>query len=111
MAGRLVPVPLGGVEVMVETAAVAGSEHTSKLGDAANRVVDAFAEAEAVIGAVSDRVATIVGNVAERVSRPASMEVSFGLKFTAQGSVFVASASGEASLLVKVVYEADGQAQ
>jgi hypothetical protein len=68
-------------------------------------VVDAFGEVEAVIGAVSERVAVMVGDVAARATRPSSLEVAFGVKFSASGSVFVASASGEASLVVKVVYD------
>jgi hypothetical protein len=38
MAGRVVPVRVGDVEVLVETVLVAGTEPTSRLGDAGERV-------------------------------------------------------------------------
>jgi hypothetical protein len=41
----MVPVRIGGVEVLVETVPVAGSEPTSKVGDAGDRVRAALNEA------------------------------------------------------------------
>ena len=96
---------VGNVELLVETVAVAGSEPTSALDKAGRRVVDAFDRAEAAIVEVASSVAGTVAELAKRAARPDQVVVEFGLKFSLQGDVVVASASGEASLTVTVTYD------
>lgn len=109
VAVQVVPVRVGGVDLLVEAVAVAGTEPTSRVGDAARGVVDAFAVAEEAIGAVCERVAGVVSSTAAHASKPSSLVVEFGLKFSAKGNVIVAGASGEAALKVTVSYESTQQ--
>lgn len=109
LAVQVVPVRVGGVDLLVEAVAVAGTEPMSRVGDAARGVVDAFAVAEEAIGAVCERVAGVVSLTASHVSKPSSLVVEFGLKFSAKGNVIVAGASGEAALKVTVSYGPSGQ--
>lgn len=106
MVGRLVPVQVGGVEVLVEARPVAGSEPTSgRLEAAAGRAVEAFDKAQETITAIAERVAGTVGELARRSARPDRMEVEFGLSFTASGNVIVAGSTVEATLKITVAYE------
>jgi hypothetical protein len=66
MARHVIPVRVNGVELLVETVPVAGTEPTAKLGESVAKVVDAFAEAEAAIVAISARVATVVEQAAKK---------------------------------------------
>jgi hypothetical protein len=106
MAGRLVPMRVGGIELLVETAPVAGSEQTAKVGEAAGRVVDAFERAQEAIVEVAASTVDLLKQASDRGARPDHVEVQFGLKFSAQGHVILAGASAEASLTVKLVYDA-----
>jgi hypothetical protein len=105
MAVQVLPVRVGDVELLVETVTVAGTEPTSRTSDAARGVVDAFVAAEEAITGLCERVAGLVSSTAAHASRPNSLMVEFGLKFSAKGNVIVAGASGEASLRVTVSYD------
>ena len=85
---------VGGVDLLVETTpvTVAGSQPTSRVDEAADAVVGAFDRAEEAVVAVASSLVASVG----RLGGPARLEVEFGLKFSAQGSVVVAAVSGEA---------------
>jgi hypothetical protein len=109
MGGQLLPVRVGDVELLLETTVVPGSEPTSgRLGTAAGRVVNAFDEAERAIVEIAGRLAGTVADLGRRGTRPDHVEVQFGLKFSAQGTVIVAGASAEASLQVTVKYDRAG---
>lgn len=95
---------VGGVELLVETAPVAGSEQTSALDRAQAAVAEGFDRAQAAIVAVADSAVSTIGQLAERSVRPDEVEVRFGLKFSAQGNVIVAGAAGEATLEVALTY-------
>jgi hypothetical protein len=105
MAGTI-PVRVGDVELLVETVPVAGSEPTSRVSDAAAEVADAFSRAQQAIVELAASTAATVGEVGRRGARPDHLEVEFGLKISAKGSVIVAGASGEATLRVKLTYDA-----
>ena len=107
MAGRVVPMRVGDVELLVETSPVAGSEPTSKLSRAQDAVGEAFERAQTAIVAVASSTVDVIGQMSERAVRPDQVEVTFGLKFSAQGNVVLAGASGEATLEVKLSYTAD----
>lgn len=105
MAGRVVPMQVGGVELLVETVPVAGSEQMSALGKAQDAVAEAFGKAQDVIVAVAESTVNTIGEMGRRAVRPDAVEVKFGLRFSAQGSVIVAGAAGEATLEVTLTYQ------
>jgi hypothetical protein len=104
MAGRLLPVQVGGLEVMVETMPAVGSEQTSKTGDAIEAVGDAFARAQETIVKIAESTVEVMSKAAG-AARPDRMEVEFGLKISAKGHVVIAGVAGEATLRVTLTYE------
>ncbi|MEU9290996.1 CU044_2847 family protein [Streptomyces sp. NPDC048275] len=106
MTNRLLPVRVGEVELLVEMVPVPGSEPTSRLRDAGRQVVDSFDLARDAVVEIATSTAQAVGRLREQAVRPDQVEVEFGLKFSAQGNVIVAGASGEASLVVRMTYQA-----
>lgn len=111
MASRLLPLRVGDVDLLVETVSVAGSEPTSRLRNASGRVVDAFDHARDAIVEIATATGEAVGRMTHAATRPEQVEVEFGLKFSTQGTVVVAGASGEASLVVRLRYPAPRGAQ
>ncbi|MFF3324033.1 CU044_2847 family protein [Streptomyces sp. NPDC002889] len=106
MANRLLPVRVGGVDLLVEAVPQPGSEPTSRLQEAGQQVVEAFDHAQDAVVEIATSAAQAIGRLRERAVRPTAVEVEFGLKFSAQGNVIVAGASGEASLVVRMTYQA-----
>jgi len=107
MASRVLPVKLGATEVLVETMPVAGSElTTSKVRRTAEGVVDAFESVRETIVEIAASTAEVIEKAAERAARPEHVEVEFGLKLAADGNVVVAGVSAEATLRVKLTYDA-----
>ena len=105
MAERVVPMQVGGVELLVATVVTPGSEQTSgRIDKATDAVVDAFDTAGAAIEAIAGKVAATVATLASRAAAPEKVSVEFGLSFTASGGVIVAGASAQASLKVTVTY-------
>jgi hypothetical protein len=96
------------MELLIETreVSIAGSQPTSVLGEASKRVMDGFDRAQEAIVAVASSVAETVHRLQQQAAHPHRMEVEFGLKFSVEGDVLVASASGEATLRVLVSYQA-----
>ena len=95
---------VGGVELLVETTPVAGTEQTSALDKAQAAVAEGFDRAQSAIVAVAESTVNTIGQLAKRSVRPDEVEVKFGLKFSAQGNVIVAGAAGEATLEVTLNY-------
>ena len=54
--------------------------------------------------AVASSTVDVIGQLSEQAVRPDQVEGTFGLKFSAQGNVVLAGASGEATLEVKLSY-------
>lgn len=109
MAGAYIPVQVGGIELLVETTRMPGSEPTSsRPGDIADHVRDAFLHAQSAIVEIATSTVTAMQRAGERAARPDAMEVEFGLKFSAQGKIIVAGASAEATLKVKLTYNRRG---
>ncbi|WP_157592380.1 CU044_2847 family protein [Solirubrobacter soli] len=102
---------MGDIEVLVETVPVAGSEATTSLSEAAGRVAEAFEGARQAIVEVAASTVGAIDDAAKRGVRPDQLEVQFGLKFAVSGKVIVASASAEATLQIKLVYNRPNQAQ
>lgn len=106
-AGRIIPVRVGDVELLVETVAVAGTEPTSRVTEAADEMVDAFSRAQEAIVEIAASTATMFAEAARRGTHPQRCEVEFGLAISAKGNVIVASASGEATLTIRLIYDAE----
>jgi len=105
MSVRTVPVRVGKLDLLVETTLVTGTEPTSALGDAADRVVDAFDRAREAIVEIAASTAEVIDRAASRGAHPNHLEVEFGLKISGKGNVIVAGVSGEATLRVKLTYD------
>ncbi len=95
---------VGGMDLPVETMPVTGTEQTSVLDKAQEAVADAFDRAQSAIVAVAESTVSTIGQLGRCSVRPDEMQVTFGLKFSAQGNVIVAGAAGEATLEVALTY-------
>lgn len=96
---------VSGVELLVETTPVAGTEQTSALDKAQAAVAEGFDRAQSAIVAVAESTVNTIGQMAKRSVHPDEVEVTFGLKFSAQGNVILAGAAGEATLEVTLTYQ------
>ena len=104
-ANRLIPVRVGNIEIEVEAVPVAGTEATSGLvSKAAGTVRDAFGRAQETIIEVARSTAEMIGKTGA-AARPDRVDVEFGLKFSATGTVIMAGVAGEASLKVTLGYD------
>jgi hypothetical protein len=105
VATRLVPVRVGGIEVLVEAVVPPGSEPTSGRADEAIRKVgEAFDRAQDVVVEMGVKAAGSVQALADRSAHPDELAVEFGLAFTASGGLVIAGASAQASLKVTIKY-------
>ncbi|MFC9897661.1 CU044_2847 family protein [Nocardia sp. NPDC127579] len=105
MAGRVVPMRFGEVDVLVETIPAPGTQPTSTLSDAAQKVENAWDRAMTVIEAAAVSSLEMVKRLGHTSASPDRFEIEMGLSFTASGTVIVAGASGAATLKVKLTYE------
>jgi hypothetical protein len=96
---------VGDIEIEVEAVPVAGTEATSgRAAKAAGNVLEAFGKAQDVIIEVARSTAQMIEK-AGSAARPERVEVAFGLKFSATGTVIMAGVAGEASLQVTLSYD------
>lgn len=106
MASRVLPMQIGDVDVLVEVTAVAGSEPTSAVDVVLDKAADSFERAKTTIVAVGKSAVDVIERLAQSpLAHPATVEVEFGLGFTAAGRVIMAGASASAILNVKLTYE------
>jgi hypothetical protein len=103
--GGSIPVRVGDIDLLVEAEPVAGSEPTSRIDSAVERVEDAYARAQDAIVEIASSTAESIEKAAARAARPDRVEIEFGLRFSVRGDVIVASAAGEATLKVKLTYQ------
>lgn len=96
-------VQINGEEVLIEAMRTPGSEFTG-VGDAIDKAQDAFARATSTISNVAQSMVDTVRSL-EGENRPDEFSLEFGIKFKIDGSVVIASTSGEATLTVKMVYK------
>jgi hypothetical protein len=108
MVGRLVPAEVGGVHILIETLpAAAGTELTAgRVEDASQRVVEAFDQIQGAIAGIASRVVASLSAMVADVVEPDSVQVEFGLSFTASGNLVIVGGSGQASLKVTLKYDA-----
>lgn len=102
---RSIPVRVGDVDLLVEAELVAGTEPTSRIDSAVDRVGDAYARAQDAIVEIATSTAESIRKATARAARPDGVEIEFGLKFTVRGDVIMASAAGEATLKVRLTYQ------
>jgi len=104
-ASRLIPVKVGDIEIEVEAVPVARTEATAgRAAKAAGNVMEAFGRAQDAIIEVARSTAQMIER-AGTAAPPDRVEVEFGLKFSASGTVIMAGVAGEASLKVTLGYD------
>ncbi|WP_143447228.1 CU044_2847 family protein [Kibdelosporangium aridum] len=92
--------------MLVQTIPVAGTEKTSAVGDTGRRVLDAFERAHEVIVGAAVSTMEVIGKLGGRAARPDKFEVEFGLGFSVKGNVIVVGGQADATLKVKLTYDA-----
>jgi hypothetical protein len=103
-ARRLIPVRVGDTEIEVEAVPVAGTEATSgRAAKATGSVLEAFGRAQDAIIEIAKSTAQMIEKVG--AARPDRVDVEFGLKFSASGTVILAGVAEEASLKVTLGYD------
>lgn len=103
--GRPITVRVGDIELEVETAVAAGSEATAgRAARMADNALEAFCRAQDVIVEVAKSTAVTIASMTG-AARPDTVQVEFGLKFSASGGVIMAGVAGEASLTVTLGYD------
>lgn len=104
MAGQVVQLRFGGVDVLVQAVPVPGTEKTST--GPGQRVLDAFVQAQDVILGAAASTVEVLGKLGARAARPDKLEVEFGLGFSVKGNVVVVGGQADATLKVKLTYDA-----
>jgi Trypsin-co-occurring domain 1 len=104
-ANQLILVKVGDIEIEVEAIPVAGTQPTSgRAARATGNVLEAFGRAQDAIIEVAKSTAQMIDK-AGAAARPDRVDVEFGLKFSASGTVIMAGVAGEASLKVTLGYD------
>jgi NTP-dependent ternary system trypsin peptidase co-occuring protein len=108
VAGAQIDINVGDMVIQAEAVAVTGTELTSgKTAKAAENVADAFQRAQDAIVQVARSTAQMIARTGS-AARPDHVEVEFGLSFTAAGGVIMAGVAGQASLKVRLSWDAAG---
>jgi Trypsin-co-occurring domain 1 len=101
----------GGAEITIETAGEAGGFQNTGAGSAmrgpgaeslVRRAEGAFTAAVGTVKSVSRQFVAALDELGG--DAPEALELSFGIKFTASGDVWVAQAAAEAQLVAKVTW-------
>jgi hypothetical protein len=105
MAGRVVPMRFGDVDILVQAVTVPGTEPTSSAGAVTGELVDALRHARTAVHAVASSTADVLRDLAaSHVTRPDKVEVEFGIGFSVKGNVIVVSGEAEATLKITLTY-------
>lgn len=103
--GRLVPMQVGNVEVLVDAIVPPGWEPASdRHGEVTRGVAQAMDRAYETIVELGVRTAHTAKELAARSTRPDRVDVEFGLSFTSSGGVVVVSGGVAASLKVTMSF-------
>ena len=95
----------GDLDVQVSVVQLPGTEKTSAADRLRDRAVDALEQAQSAIEAVARSATNTIDNLKAANVSPSNIEIELGLAFTAQGSVVVAGAGVQASMVVHLSYE------
>jgi NTP-dependent ternary system trypsin peptidase co-occuring protein len=101
---RLVSLDVDGVPMDLELAVPAGSEPTASPAELTQRAREAFDRAQEAIVAIGSRLVQTLRRLEADAGAPEQVEVTFGLRLSASGSVVFTSSGAEASLQVKLAY-------
>lgn len=104
-------VRIGDLDFLVEATQVPKPRPTSTPRALADRPGDVFDEVDDAMCAVARSAAQVVEQLAMVGTKPARIEVQFGLKVAVEGQILVAAPSDEATLRVSVRYEPEAQAR
>ena len=105
MAGHLVRLQHGDVDVWLEAVATPGSEDTTALDSSMGKLSAALERAQDIIVDLGVRTAEATKSLAARSAHPDQVSLEFGLSFTASGGVVVMGASTAATLTVTLTYD------
>jgi hypothetical protein len=100
----VIPVTLNGTQIYVESVIHGGSQEMGRLSDAQEKVMDAAKDLNKTIVSLATASVNAIMQPKGAIPMPEAFEIEFGLKFSAEGKVFVAGASADASLLIKLKY-------
>ncbi|MEV1198832.1 CU044_2847 family protein [Microbispora rosea] len=81
-----------------------GTQPTSRSERRTELLHDMFLRAQAVVEQIAFSAIEIRHKLASKANPPNQVEVQFGVKFSTQGQIIVASASTEASLAIKLIF-------
>ncbi len=104
MASEPVPMRFGGVDVLVQTVPTADPEPTVKGPAVAQRALDALEQARAVVVGAAASTAAMLDQLGERAVRPDTLQVQFGLGFSASGGIVVMGSTASACLTITLTY-------
>ena len=100
-----ISVNVDGATVIIEAQPVYGSEYTNAQ-KAIEKVEDAFERARSTVNLVASGMIQTVRSMSEDLT-PDQFELEFGIKFSVDGTVLVASVSSETTLKVKLIYNSN----
>ncbi len=109
MAGTIISY-VDGQPVYIEVSTESETSRVTRGGDpvkAIGKVEDALDTAKDTILNVARKMITAV-RTADQSITPDDFELTFSIKFTAEGQAVIAKATGEASLQVKMIYKHKG---
>lgn len=103
MADLVIPVQIDGIDILVQTTTVAGTEPTSTK-DATGKIRDAFADANAVIASIAKSTVHTMKSLGQ-AAQPDKFTVEFGISFSTKGNIIIAGVDAGATLKVTLTYE------
>ena len=104
--GRLIPVTIDGVDLLIRTLPVSGSEEMgANPAEVTERVSTVFDRSQEAVVAVAARLAGSIKGLSKRGLRPAELSFEFGISISATGNLIIAGPTPEAALKVSVVYK------
>lgn len=103
MSAILVPIDGEPIWVEVEPQSQYGSQPTTSAEKVMKQTKEMFDHAQTTIALVSSKLARSIKNMDQALA-PETFELEFGLKFSAEGTVMLASATAECALKVKMSY-------
>lgn len=104
MQTQLVPVQLDGVTLWVEAAVTPGSQETSSLDKATERISEAFDSMQSVLTSMARRIVAAAQELLDDAMAPSEISAEFGLKVATTGQVILVSGTAEASLNITLTY-------
>ena len=99
----ILQVDIEGEPILIEVNSAYGSQPTTSVQNSVEKVGDAFEQAKGTIIHVSSSMVKAVRRLDQAVT-PHEFTMEFGIKFTAEGTVMLASATAECNIKVTMKY-------